>query len=190
VDAGTTDDGVCPNPVGPGDLAIVEIMIQSISGEGDRGEWVEIQNTRNCALNLNGLRIESPRGSDAPDGVDVSYDLMLGANQTFIVADSADADVNHNLPGTVLSWIGTDALKNDGDTIRVLAGTTVIDELTYSNWGAHVGRSVSFSIDCPWNVRSDWARWSWSFNTFEQAPDGGVGQQGTPNADNDDVACY
>ena len=197
------DDGGPPPPVdagpvycptlGAGDLAIVEFMISSQSGSGDRGEWVEIQSTKtDCILNLKGLHVESPRGASAPDAVDVTDDLFLPPNGTFIVADTTITDLNHDLPGIVLSWIATDALKNDGDTITVSAGGTTIDTITYGSWTAHVGRSVSFPVDCAWSVRTDWARWSWSFHQWQAAPavDGGVPMLGTPNGDNSDVACY
>src|SRR5262249_13987360 len=104
--------GDCPAVPGPGDLAIVEIMIESQSGPGDRGEWIEIQNTRNCTLNLRGLRVESPRTGDTPDAVDIDYDMSLGPNEVFTVADTLLDDDNHHLPSPVLSWIATDALNN------------------------------------------------------------------------------
>ena len=188
------DDGgptLCP-PMAAGDLAIVEFMISSQTGSGDRGEWVEIQSTRtNCSLNLNGLHVESPRGTETPDSVDITDDVLLPPNGTFIVADTVIAELNHNLPGLVYSWVGTDVLKNDGDTITVSMGGTTIDTLTYGSWTLKTGRSVSFPVDCTWSVRSDWTRWSWSFNVWDPATvDGGVSMQGTPNADNIDVACY
>ncbi len=195
-DGGQPPEDAGPKMCGPlaaGDLAIVEFMIASQAGSGDRGEWVEIQSTKSdCILNLKGLHIESPRGASTPDSVDVTDDLMLPANGTILVADTSITDLNHNLPGVVLSWIATDALKNDGDTITVSAGGTTIDTITYGSWTSHVGRSVSFPVDCAWSVRSDWARWSWSFHQWQAAPpgDAGVPMLGTPNGDNTDVACY
>jgi hypothetical protein len=189
-DGGVTTPPQCPNPLGQGDLAIVEFMIQSQAGPGDRGEWVEIQSTRNCNLNVRGLHVESPRGAGPPDAVDVTDDLILPPNGTLIVADTLQPDLNHNLPGTVLSWNATDALKNDGDTIRLSVGGQLVDALTYGSWVLHVGRTVSFPVDCTWSQRSDWARWSWSFHVWQDAPDGGVPMKGTPNADNDDVTCF
>ncbi len=180
-------------PLAAGDLAIVEFMIASQAGSGDRGEWVEIQSTHSdCTLNLKGLHVESPRGPTAPpDAVDVTYDLLLPPNGTIIVADTAISELNNNLPSPVLSWVATDALKNDGDTITVSAGGVTIDTITYGAWTPKIGRSVSFPVDCAWSVRRDWNRWSWSFHVWQAAKvDGGVSLQGTPNADNIDVACY
>ena len=180
------DAGVlaCPAPLAKGDLAIVEMMIASATGTGDRGEWVEIQSTRACTLNLKGLRVQSPRGT-ALDYVDVTDDMLLAPNATFLVADTLLDAPNHNLPGRLLSWVGTDALKNDGDTVTLKVGTTVIDELTYGTWGAsYPGRSLSFSVDCAWSDRTNWARWTWS--ATEWTP----GFKGTPNADNSDVKCF
>jgi hypothetical protein len=118
---------------------------------------------------------------------------MLGPNETLIVADSTLDAENNALPGTVLSWIATDALTNEGDTITLSVDGTTIDTITYGDFSAatHIGRSVSFPVDCEWSVRGDWSRWSWSFNVWQAASsDAGVPMKGTPNADNDDVACY
>ena len=179
-----TPPTLCPTPLAKGDLAIVEMMIDSASGAGDRGEWVEIQNTRDCTLNLKGLRVESPRGTEF-DYVDVTEDMLLAPSATFVVADTVVDSLNHTLPGTLLSWVATDALKNDGDTVSIKMGTLVIDELTYGTWGAsYPGRSLSFSVDCAWTDRLDWARWTWSDAEWM------TGFKGTPNADNADVKCF
>jgi hypothetical protein len=53
-DAG--EGGLCAAPLAPGDLAIDELMIASMSGTGDHGEWLEIESARDCALDLQGLR--------------------------------------------------------------------------------------------------------------------------------------
>ena len=189
VDAGPRPpDGypVCTSPVGQGDVRIVEIMIASATGQNDRGEWVEIQNTRPCRQNLRGLTVESPRGAAAPDVLTITEDAFVDPNGTFLVAGSADPALNGNLPEPVFSWDKGDVLKNDGDTITVRSGETVIDTLTYPNFnGRQAGVSVSFPADCPtWDVRADWERWSTSFASFDGT------KKGTPNADNTDVACY
>ncbi len=69
-----------PGPSAPGDVKIVELMIASQSGAGDRGEWVELQSTRSCILNLNGLVVQSPRGTST-DKATVATDVLHPARR-------------------------------------------------------------------------------------------------------------
>ena len=198
VDAGgpdvvvTVDSGVvapadaCPGSLGAGDLAIVELMIASQTGPGDQGEWLEVQSTRPCSLNLKGLHFESPRAGGT-DTLDIGDDFWLKPNAIFLVANSLDPATNHSLPAPPLwTWLGSpsDVLANGGDTITITNGGVTVDTLTYPAFQLYSGRSISFPADCAWSVRSSWARWSYSFHLWTGA------FQGTPNADNTDVACY
>lgn len=175
---------LCSGPLANGDVKVVEIMIAAASGSGDKGEWIELQSTRQCTLNLKGLRVESPRGTGV-DTATITTDYMLPPNGIFVVADSALGSDNHGV-GVVAAAFGTaDVLKNDGDTINVYAGTsTLIDTITYPKFTLYIGRSVAFPWDCAWSDRSSWARWSWSFYKWNTT------FQGTPNDDNFDIACY
>ena len=183
LDAGPSGD--CVGPLLLGDVKIVELMISTQSAIGDRGEWVEIQSTRSCRLNINGLTIASPRGTTATDSVTITTDTFLPPNGTFLVADSSIASLNGALPPVLFSWAASDVLKNTGDTVTLTAGTTMIDTLTYPSFtNLTPGRALSFPADCAWSDRASWARWSYAFRVYS-----GV-LQGTPNADNTDVACY
>ncbi|CAN5790898.1 hypothetical protein BH09MYX1_BH09MYX1_47010 [soil metagenome] len=175
---------LCAGALANGDVKVVEVMIAAASGSGDKGKWLELQSTRQCTLNLKGLRVESPRGTGV-DTAAITTDFMLPPNGIFVVADSALSADNHGV-GVVAAAFGTaDVLKNDGDTLSVYAGTsTLIDTLTYPKFTLFIGRSVSFPWDCSWSDRSSWARWSWSFNTWNTP------FQGTPSGDNSDVACF
>lgn len=179
----TVPPNACATPVGPGDLAIVELMIATQTLPGDAGEWVEIASTRNCSLHIDGLTISSPYEGGV-DTVTVGP-LDLPPYGTFVVADSADPSLNHALPGTVFSWDAVDVLDERGDTVTVTHGETVIDTVTY---GAQTTlaprRSLSFPLDCSWSFRPAWSRWSAS--TKQYAP----GFRGTPNGPNDDVVCF
>jgi hypothetical protein len=190
-DGGGDDGGVlpkvaCPGPLVAGDLAIVELMINSRAGSGDDGEWVEIQSTRkDCWLQLEGVTIDSPRGQSAPNVATISEPFELPPGGTFVVAASADPTKSRVLAGTVFSWNATDVLKNDGDTVSVKLGTTVLDQITYPAFSnLQPGRSLAFPDDCSWAHRTDWQRWSLTFD--EYAP----GFRGTPNGLNTDVACF
>ena len=89
------------------------------------------------------------------------------------------------MPGKVFAFDGLDVLKNDGDTVSLKVGAAVIDTITYPAFSnVEPGRTLAFPSDCPMNVRSDWTRWSLTFDAWKP------GFKGTPNATNDDVACY
>jgi hypothetical protein len=187
VDASVAD--LCPGPLGAGDLAIVELMIASQDGSGDMGQWIEVQSTRACTLDLYGLHAAT--GAASPDTMDVTSHVYLPANGIFVVANSLDPALDNDLPATPLlfAWAGSppDVLDTAGGTVTLSNGTTgtVIDGFVYPEFQVLiVGASISFPADCAWSDRASWARWSFSthdwYSTF----------QGTPNAPNTDVTCY
>lgn len=185
-DSGTVVPKVfCQGALAAGDLAVSEILISSRAGSNDDGEWVEVRSTRTCWLNVKGLSIESPRGTLAPNAVTVDEDFEVAPKGTFVVAGSADPAKNHGLPGKVFAWAALDILKNDGDTVALKANGVVVDTVTYPAFSnLEPGRSLAFPADCPATVRSDWTRWSLTFDVYT------AGFKGTPNAANGDVACY
>jgi hypothetical protein len=178
------EGGICAGGPAPGDIVIVELMIESVAGAGDHGEWLEVQSTIGCALDLRGLRGDVPSGSKVRS-FDVGADLWIPAFGTFVVADSSSAAINHGLPGTVVVWSGQpgDVLRNKGDTVTLRSGGTIIDSVTYPSIAPTIGASLAFPSDCAPSRRSDWTAWQPS--TFSWFP----GFYGTPNAPNDDVHC-
>jgi hypothetical protein len=185
-DAGTVGPKVyCQGPLAAGDLAIVEILVASRTGSADEGEWAEIKSTRQCWLKLQGVTIESPRGALPANVATITQDLELAPGASIIVADSAEPAKNNGIPGPVVAWNAADVLKNDGDTIRVKSGTTVLDEVTYPAFSnLEPGRTLAFPGDCAMTYHKDWTRWSLTFNQWT------AGKRGTPNAKNDDIACF
>jgi hypothetical protein len=177
-------DGACLQPLAAGALRIDELMIESVAGAGDDGEWVEIESTLDCAANLNGLHGECPRGAKVAT-FDVTGDLWIPPRGTFVVADSNDPAINHDLPGVVVVWFGHqgDVLRNKGSTITLSAGGTLLDTVTYPSLALAVGNSVAFPSDCDAGERTDFTKWKRS--TASWFP----GFFGTPNAPNTDVSC-
>jgi hypothetical protein len=177
-------DGACPSPPFSGDLVIDELMIESVAGTGDYGEWLEVKSTRPCALDLRGLHGEAPSGLKVRT-FDVVEDLWLEPAGTFVVADSYDPAINHDLPGTVIAWAGQpgDVLRNKGGTVSLLFQGTLIDSVTYPALKLVVGASTSFPANCPLSRRSDWTAWQTSSASWFPA------FYGTPNGPNEDVIC-
>jgi hypothetical protein len=181
-DAG--EGGICDDAVAAGSLAIVELMIESTSGTGDHGEWVEITSTRDCALNLNGLTGNCPTGAKV-NTFAVTSDAWIPARGTFVVADSSNPIVDHALPGLVIPWSGEpgDVLRNAGATVTLTMGGAIVDSVTYPSEKLTPGVSIAFPSDCAPGFRSQWTAWEPSSGSWFPA------FFGTPNAANDDVHC-
>jgi len=177
-------DGACSAPPGPGDLTIDELLIASVAGTGDYGEWLEIRSGSSCILNLRGLHGECANGSKVRT-FDIPDDVWLLPQGTVVVADSASRALNHDLPGTLLVWSGQpgDVLRNNGTTVTLRWQNAVVDSLTYPALPVTVGASIAFPADCPPDRRSDWSAWQSSTGSWFP------GFYGTPNATNDDVHC-
>jgi hypothetical protein len=177
-------EGACAQPLALGDLVIDELMIESVAGTGDYGEWLEVSSTLGCAIDLRGLHGECPHGAKVVT-FDVSEDTWIPAHGFFVVADSVDPTVNHDLPGVVIGWLGSpgDVLRNDGTTITLSVAGTVIDALTYPELKLTVGASMEFPGDCAASQRTDFSTWQTA--TASWFP----GFEGTPGAVNSDVSC-
>ncbi len=177
-------EGACTQPLGPGDLRIDEMMIESVAGSGDNGEWLEIGSTLDCAANLNGVHGECPHGSKVST-FEVEGDLWVPPHGTFVVADSSDPAINHALPGVVVVWFGHpgDVLRNQGSTVTLSLYGTMLDTVTYPALTLAVGASVAFPSNCDPSQRSDFSQWKRSTSSWFP------GFLGTPNAPNTDVHC-
>ena len=177
-------DGACARPLAPGDSTIDELMIDSVAGTGDYGEWIEVRSDLDCVADLRGLHGECPRGAKVAT-FDVTTDVWMPARGTFVVADSSDPAINHDLPGLVVVWFGQpgDVLRNKGSTITLSLGGTLLDTVTYPALPLAAGDSWAFPDDCDASWRSDFTKWKRS--TASWFP----GFLGTPNQPNADVAC-
>lgn len=190
-DAGASDtpadaapDGACSSPLAAGDLVVDELMIEAVAGTGDYGEWLEVRSTLACAADLRGLHGETAAGAKVRS-FDVSDDVWLAPGGTFVVADSEDPTLSHDLPGRVVAWTGHpgDVLRNAGGTVTLSSAGTIVDTVTWPAYKGPVGTSLEFPHDCPPALRADLGRWQAASASWFP------GFHGTPNAPNSDVAC-
>jgi hypothetical protein len=181
-DAG--DAGVCTTPLAPGDLVIDELMIASVAGTGDHGEWLEVRSTRACALDILGLHGECPTGAKVVT-LDVLDDTWIPPYGTFLVADSVDPAVEHDLPGAIVTWTGEpgDVLRNKGTTITLSSNGSIIVTLTYPALKLTYGATWALPADCDDAKAGDFAAWQLSASSWFP------GFYGTPNAPNADIHC-
>ena len=178
------EGGVCPGSPAPGDLVVDELMIESVAGTGDHGEWLELRSTQACAMDIRGLHGDAPSGSRVRT-FDVVDDVWIPALGTLVVADSNSAILNHALPGPLVVWSGQpgDVLRNKGDTVTLRMNGLVVDSVTYPALTLAAGTSIAFPDDCAPSQRSDWTTWQPSVSSWFP------GFFGTPNAPNTDVHC-
>ena len=144
-DAG--EGGLCAPGLAAGSLQIDELMIASTSGTGDHGEWVEVRSVLDCAVDLRGLTGDRPVGAKVMSFA-IARDLWIPARGTFIVAgfDRPPA-INHDLPGTVVSWSGApgDVLRNEGATVTLLFGGAIVNSCDVSSTQANASALRSHS---------------------------------------------
>jgi hypothetical protein len=182
VDAGS--EGACTQPLGAADLLIDELMIESVAGAGDDGEWLEVTSTAGCAVNLRGLHGECPVGAKVHT-FDVTGDVWIPPGGTFLIADSPDPAVNHYLPGLVLAWSGhpVDVLRNLGGTVTLSTQDVLVDSLTWPSLKPPIGTTVELPADCPAGDADNFGVWQPATSSWFP------GFHGTPNAPNTDVQC-
>lgn len=194
-DGGGSTAPVCPEMTS-GTLLIVEIMIQSKSGNvgSDTGEWVELLNpSSTCAVELDSFTVSSPRGASA-DVAMLDDGYRVGPGETVVVADSLSTAANNGLTGQVYTWNASDVLVNSGDSVSVLRGAATLDTFTYTSDSATVvdGVSLEYPSDCSTkNVAtlSYWKPATTSYGSLTGCGSTGTSAcEGTPNADNLDVA--
>ncbi len=111
-----------------GDLAITEIMNNPGAVVDPYGEWFEVYNTTRRTLTVNGLTITNSSGttqitSDSTISVAPGGFLVFGSDGNG--ADNGDVSEDYVYSGISLS--------NGSDELSIIAGTTVIDTVTWDD---------------------------------------------------------
>lgn len=193
VDAGTgvrdagADAGPAPTDAGPprpcaptsATLAITEVMIASISGSGDRGEWFEVVSTATCAMDLTGLVIESVAGVGAPVMHTVTS-ATIPAGDHFVFAMSAVAAENHGLAHDYV-YGSTISFANGGGTLRLRVGATVVDEVSWPSGGFTYASARQFPAGAALDTNGTWAFWCDATNVYSSMGGTFLGTPGMAN---------
>jgi hypothetical protein len=139
---GRTATGLVPvsaalRSFGAGDLAISEVMVNP-EATATSGQWVEVRNTADASINLQGLSVRST-GSAAVDGGYVIGDAPVGPYGYYVLGQSTDTSLNG---GAVVNEAYTDVPLANADTLRVTLQGADIAAFTWADAGLPVGTSL------------------------------------------------
>ena len=156
-----------------GELIVTEVM-NNPYGVGDEvGEWLEIFNNSDSAINLNGL-VVSDNGDDS---FTVTESLVIPSREHVVFGLSIDTDVNGGVSAN-FAYTGF-VLSNSADEVILSYNGRVIDEMVYSGdlgYGMSAGKSLSLDVDkYDFNDNDQAESWCPSPTEF-----GSLGDYGTP----------
>ncbi|MEL6341840.1 MAG: MopE-related protein [Myxococcota bacterium] len=162
----------------PGDLIISEMMTNPASSRAAAGEWLEIYNNTDGAVDLNGLQLT---GSGT---LTINASVVVPAGGYAVLATSDKSWLNGGLPQVDFVYTQSSfPLGNRSGTVTLSHGDTTIDTVAYNlNRGFPAPWGTTMSLDRDFLNASDndeGYRWCGATTAF------GSGDQGTPGAAND-----
>jgi hypothetical protein len=164
-DSGPRDSGRDTGPPGcrpaVGSLVIVEVMISSRSGAGDRGEWFEAVNTGSCSIDLAGVVI----ASGASTGGELTHTISGGSvapSQRYVFALSSAIADNHALPHDYAygSGAASDVIfNNTADWLELREAGVAVDRVVWPTGGFTHGRARQFPGTPSATGNDIWSNW-------------------------------
>ncbi|RME22069.1 MAG: hypothetical protein D6798_16665, partial [Deltaproteobacteria bacterium] len=156
-----------------GDLVITEMM--PWPGAAPDAAWFEVENLAGEAVLLEDLRINTLEGWHT-----VSSALVVEADDRVVFGTYADLDRNGGVP---VDYADTDLILpiEEEGALQLMAGRTVIDEVTWSpgDWPVDVGASTSLDpAHTDADENDDAANWCLGTESFG---DGDLGSPGEVN---------
>jgi PKD repeat protein len=173
----TTDLVLSLDDLAAGDLVITEVLADPSAVTDAMGEWFELHNTRDVAVDLTGIRVEDLDGA----GFTVPGPLVVPGGGYAVFAATADPALNGGVHADH-TWSSFN-LANVEDGLVVSYQGLVFDALTWDvDWPLAGGESLQLTSDLLDATSNDAAvAWCGSTETF------GAGDLGTPGAANE--AC-
>jgi hypothetical protein len=149
-------------------------MARSQSGSGDAGEWIELYNATNVALDLAGCTLHD----SWTDAHTISSPLLLLPGAYSVLALSGDAVKNHGAnPDYVYSNF---TLSNSGDEIVLTCGVVDIDSVVYSYTWVNLAISIQLDPGAFAAGANDLFE-NWCPSKTQFGPDGLMGTPGAAN---------
>lgn len=189
--AGTCDpmtqvcvDGACADPLEPeaGAVVIAEFLPNPVAAADSDGEWVELVNVSDTAVDIAGCSL-TDAGGVGDDHLIASASLVLPPQGMLLLAKSTDTLVNGGLPAVDYAFGTTFSLTNDADEIVLDCSGVIVDQVVYdATWAFDDGRAAALSGDqLDADANDDASNWCGASAPY------GDGDLGTPGVEND--AC-
>jgi len=174
------ETGSCGEPplvAQPGDVVINEIMRDSVVTEPDKGEWIELHNMTDEAIDLRGCEISD--GAGRAFTVEGPVPISLPANGYYVLATSKVVSENGTLPYVGWGWGDAYSLANTNQTIILGCGGAEIDRVAYAwDWPSRTGYAMQLHNGADGAQNDDPAWWCEASAVY------GGGNRGTPRAVN------
>jgi hypothetical protein len=171
---------LCPATVDR--IAIVEVMISSRSGAGDRGEWIEIYNAGDCFVDLGMAELLSPNTSGTPIVWSFPPGTVIAPMGRLVLAQSTVAAENHDLMYDLSYSTSGIVLDNGGDSVSIRVPGTMLDTVSWGATDYVHGAARSFPDTLPITMNDSQARWCNATATYSTATGGPY--RGTPRMAN------
>ncbi len=183
LETGDGCDDLCkvePAPANAGDIVITEIFKNPDAVNDSVGEWFEIYNATDAAIDINAWTLKDA-GQDT-HRIFVLGGVEVAAGAYFVLGINDDAQVNG---GAAVDYVyGAFNLGNKDDEVILMSGETVVDQVAYDEGTFPNAAGKTLSLD-PGKTNAtdndDGANWCEGQVAF------GAGDFGTPGAAN--TAC-
>ncbi len=198
-DSGSSDSGADTSlpPVGPavsaGDLVITEILYNPYGGgqvADVNGEWIEVYNATDKALDLGGLVVSS---SSDKASYTVTAGVKVAAKGYVVLGASTDKTLNGGID-VAAAWGSTLALTNSSDGVTLTSNGEVIDAVLYDvtqGWPVLNGVALALSpsvLDAKGNDDpSNWCGATTALTSGDKATPGAANDKCTSDKDKDGI---
>ncbi|MCO4763799.1 MAG: lamin tail domain-containing protein [Myxococcales bacterium] len=185
-DDGNTDSGdgcssLCKTEVAvpEGSIIFTEVLPDPKAVSDENGEWFEVYNTTNQAVDLNGVILEAVDKGGWKTTLTATKPISVPAKSYFVLVAKADTSVNGGVTGNHV--FGTYPLASKGAKLTLRSAGKVVDEISYSptTWMMQTGATLSLdpgALDSKSN--DDPNNWCLGQATY------GLGDLGSPGAQN------
>ena len=169
----------CVTDPQPGDIVITEIMISSQAAQAGQGQWFELYNRNQDAIDLTGLVIQNQAGQTDQ----ITDTTVIQPHSFFLFAVSDATDQNGNIDPD--SLYGGVPLSENADTLILSFSGQELDRVQYdASFPDRSGRSLNLDpahFNATTNdTAANWCSARRLYNTMDS---------GTPKGPNDECLC-